>query len=43
MLTPDQWRALKLIVNFGVVLVSAIFVSRMAVDLWPLLSEALGR
>ena len=43
MMTPDQWRALQMIINLGGVLVAAIFVSNMAHDLWPIVAKALGR
>lgn len=42
MINPDQWRALQMIINLGGVLVAAIFVSNIARDLWPVISDALG-
>jgi hypothetical protein len=42
-INPDQWRVLALIINAGGCLVAAIFVSNLARDLWPVLSEMLGR
>jgi hypothetical protein len=43
MINPDQWRILQLIINAGGCLVAAIFVSKLARDLWPVISEALAR
>jgi hypothetical protein len=43
MMNPDGWRALSTIINLGGVLVAAIFVSNMARDLWPVISEVLAR
>ena len=42
MFNPDQWRMLALIINAGGCLVAAIFVSNLARDLWPVLSEMIG-
>ncbi len=42
MMSPDQWRALSMIINIGGVLVAAIFVSNIFREQWPSISKAFG-